>query len=83
MGATELYLGAECAGLHSLSVLEGYQDRGIGSALIEHVCDEAIRSRARKIVLLASTEGQRVYSQREFVEVARFGYWYRSFQRSR
>lgn len=81
VGAIELFLGSECAGLHSLSVLEEYEGRGIGSALVEHVCKEAIRSRARKIVLLASSEGQRLYSQRGFVEVARFGYWYRSFQR--
>jgi len=83
VGATELFLGLECAGLHSLSVQEEYQGRGIGSALIEHVCNQAIAERVGKIVLLASTEGQRVYAQRGFVEVARFGYWYRSFQRSR
>jgi len=53
------------------------------AGIVEHVCQEATRSRARRIVLLASSEGQRLYSQRGFVEVARFGYWYRSFQRFR
>ena len=74
-------LGSESAGIHGLSVLEGYEGRGIGSALIEHVCRDAVRSRARTMVLLATTEGQRLYERRGFREVGRFGYWYRSFQR--
>ena len=82
VGAIELFLGSESAGLHSLSVLEGYEGSGIGSALIEHVCAEAVRSRAKTMVLLASTEGQRLYERRGFTEVGRFGYWYRSFQRA-
>ena len=82
VGATELFLGSESAGLHSLSVLEGYEGGGIGSALIEHVCEDAVRSRAKTMVLLATTEGQRLYERRGFTEVGRFGYWYRSFQRA-
>jgi hypothetical protein len=35
------------------------------------------------MVLLASAKGQRLYEQRGFSEVGRFGYWYRSFQRAR
>jgi GNAT superfamily N-acetyltransferase len=83
IGAIELFLGSESAGLHALTVLDGYQGSGIGSALIEHVCQDAVRSGAKTIVLLASAEGQRLYEQRGFSEVARFGYWYRSFQRAR
>ena len=81
VGAIELFLGSESAGIHSLTVLDGYQGSGIGSALIEHVCADAVRSGAKTMVLLASAEGQRLYEQRGFSEVGRFGYWYRSFQR--
>ena len=77
-----MFLGSESAGIHGLSVLDGYQGNGIGSALIEHVCSDAVRSGARTMVLLATTEGQRLYDRRGFTEVGRFGYWYRSFQRA-
>ena len=83
IGAIELFLGSESAGLHSLTVLDGYQGSGIGSALIEHVCEDAVRSGATTMVLLASADGQRLYERRGFSEVGRFGYWYRSFQRGR
>jgi ribosomal protein S18 acetylase RimI-like enzyme len=81
VGAIEVFLGSESAGIHGLSVLDDYQGRGIGSALIEHACSDAAGSRAKTMVLLATTEGQRLYERRGFTEVARFGYWYRSFQR--
>ncbi len=83
VGAVEVFVGSEGAGIHGLSVLEGFERRGIGSALIDHACHDARRSRATTMVLLATTEGQRLYERRGFTEVARFGYWYRSFQRSR
>jgi ribosomal protein S18 acetylase RimI-like enzyme len=82
VGAIELFLGSESAGIHSLSVLDGYQGNGIGSALIEHGCYDAVQNRATTMVLLATTEGQRLYQRRGFNEVGRFGYWYRSFQRA-
>ena len=81
VGAVELFLGTEAAGIHGLSVLDEYQRRGIGAALIEHACQEATKSGANTMVLLATSEGRRLYEQRGFSEVARFGYWYRSFQR--
>ena len=83
VGAIEIFLGSESAGIHGLSVIDGYEGRGIGSALIEHACADAARSRAKTMVLLATTEGQRLYERRGFTEVGRFGYWYRSFQRAR
>jgi ribosomal protein S18 acetylase RimI-like enzyme len=49
--------------------------------LIEQGCRDAAESGATEIVLLATTEGQRLYERRGFTEVGRFGYWYRSFQR--
>jgi GNAT superfamily N-acetyltransferase len=81
VGAIETFVGETGAGIHGLTVLDAFRGRGIGTALVEHACEDAARSRANTIVLLATTEGQRVYSRRGFVEVARFGYWYRSFQR--
>jgi ribosomal protein S18 acetylase RimI-like enzyme len=81
VGALELFIGKEAAGIHGLSVLDEYQRRGVGSALIEHACAVAAQQGAATMVLLATTEGQRLYIQRGFTEVARFGYWYRSFQR--
>jgi ribosomal protein S18 acetylase RimI-like enzyme len=83
VGAIEVFIGAHGAGIHSLTVLERYQQRGIGSALIEHGCKDARDRGALTIGLLATTEGQRVYMRRGFKEVARFGYWYRSFQNAR
>jgi hypothetical protein len=35
-----------------------------------------------RMALLATSDGQRVYERCKFVEVARFGYWYRSFRSS-
>jgi GNAT superfamily N-acetyltransferase len=82
VGAIEIFLGSESAGIHGLTVVDGCEGKGIGSALIEHACADAARSRATTMVLLASTEGQRLYKRRGFTEVGRFGYWYRSFQRA-
>jgi GNAT superfamily N-acetyltransferase len=82
VGALELFVGKEAAGIHGLSVLDEYQRRGVGSALIEHACAVAAHEGAVTMVLLATTEGQRLYAQRGFAEVASFGYWYRSFQRN-
>jgi len=80
-GSIELFLGSTCAGIHGMSVLERYQRRGIASALIEHACKDLRALGARRLGLLATTEGQQLYLRRGFREVARFGYWYRSFQR--
>jgi ribosomal protein S18 acetylase RimI-like enzyme len=81
VGAIELFHGTDSAGVHALSVPERYQGRGIASALLEAGCKHARDAGYEDMVLLASTEGQRLYQRRGFVEVARFGYWYRSFQR--
>lgn len=81
VGAIELFHGTESAGVHGLSVLDRYQGRGIASALLEEGCREAGNEGFDHVALLATTEGQRLYQRRGFVEVGRFGYWYRSFQR--
>ena len=81
VGAIEVFLGSEIAGIHGLSVLPNCQGRGIGSALVEHDCQDALSAHARTMVLLATSEGQRVYERRGSAEVGRMGYWYRSFQR--
>lgn len=82
VGRTELFIGTECAGIHGLSVSESHQGRGIGSALLERACHEAALAGSRRVVLLATTEGQHLYERRGFTEIARFAYWYRSFQRA-
>ena len=81
VGAIELFAGKDAAGIHGLTVLGPHEGGGIGSALIEHACEEATRQGSRTMVLLASSEGQRLYERRGFTEVGRIGYWYRSFQR--
>jgi GNAT superfamily N-acetyltransferase len=81
VGRTELFIGNECAGIHGLWVREDLQGLGIGSALLERACCEAALAGSSRVVLLATTEGQRLYERRGFTEVARFAYWYRSFQR--
>lgn len=80
-GSIELFVGRECSGIHGLSVLESHQGRGIGSALLERACHDASLAGSRRVALLATSEGQRLYERRGFREVARFDYWYRSFQR--
>jgi GNAT superfamily N-acetyltransferase len=82
VGAIEVFVGSASAGIHGLTVLERFQRRGIASALIESACDDLRATGVPTIGLLATTEGQRLYLQRGFREVARFGYWYRSFQRN-
>jgi GNAT superfamily N-acetyltransferase len=81
LGATLVFVGTECAGLHDVDVLEAYRGRGIGAALVDHACHHAAEQGAPSMVLLATGMGQRVYERSDFSEVARFGYWYRSFQR--
>ena len=80
VGASLLFLGSECSGLHDLTVVERFRGRGIGRALLDHTCLEARRRGATTMALLATSDGQRVYDRAGFEEVARFGYWYRSFQ---
>jgi GNAT superfamily N-acetyltransferase len=81
VGATLVFAGTECAGLHDVDVVEAYRGRGIGVALVNHACQHAAGLGASTMVLLATSDGQRVYERCGFSEVARFGYWYRSFQR--
>ena len=81
VGSIEIFVGSQSAGVHGLSVLEPYQRRGIASALLEHACEDVRALGGRRIGLLATSEGQQVYVHRGFREVARFGCWYRSFQR--
>jgi GNAT superfamily N-acetyltransferase len=84
VGATELFLGKRgSAGVIGMSVLAAYRGRGIGAALLEHVCREAGLRGATTMSLIATSEGEHLYTRRGFTEVARFGYWYRSFQRAR
>jgi GNAT superfamily N-acetyltransferase len=83
VGAIELFLGIDAAGVHGLHVLPAWQGRGVASALLEYVCREAARSGYSSLVLLASSEGQRLYARRGFKDVGRIAYWYRSFQRHR
>ena len=83
VGASELFLGSrKSAGLIGLSVLEQFRGRGIGAALVEHTCLEAASRGALTMSLIATSEGEQLYARRGFEEVARFGYWYRSFQRA-
>lgn len=82
VGASLLFIGEECAGLHDLTVVEELRGRGFGAALLTHTCREALRRGASKMALLATSDGQRVYERCRFTEVARFGYWYRSFRSS-
>ena len=83
VGSSELFLGRrKSAGLIGLTVLEPYRGRGIGTALLEHTCQEAASRGATTLSLIATSEGEQLYARRGFVEVARFAYWYRSFQRA-
>ena len=81
VGATMTFLGSEFAGLHGVDVLEAYRGRGIGAALVDHSSRWAADRGASSIALLATGMGERVYRRCGFEEVARFAYWYRSFQR--
>ena len=81
VGRVELFVGKSCSGIHGLSVDESHQGRGIGSALLERACAEAADAGSPSVVLLATSEGHRLYERRGFAEVAKFAYWYRSFQR--
>jgi predicted N-acetyltransferase YhbS len=81
VGGALLFVGNEVAGLHDLGVPEEFQGRGIGKALVDHASRVAAEAGSPAIVLLATGEGERVYLRCGFTEVARFGYWFKSFQR--
>jgi GNAT superfamily N-acetyltransferase len=83
VGASELFLGSESAGLIGLSVLEARRGQGIGAALLEHTCQQARESGASTMGLIATSDGERLYTRCGFLEVARFGYWYQSLQAAR
>ena len=80
VGSSLLYMGNACAGLHDLSVPMAHRGQGIGAALLEHTCAEAARRGASRMVLLATSDGERVYLRNGFVEVARIAYWYGSLK---
>jgi predicted N-acetyltransferase YhbS len=44
VGAIEVFLGSETAGIHGLSMADRHQGKGIGSALVEHGCRDAVHS---------------------------------------
>ena len=73
VGAIELFLGTDAAGVHGLNVPQAWQGRGVASALLEHVCCDASDSGHSRLVLLASSDGQRLYARRGFREVGRIG----------
>ena len=81
VAASELFIGSESSGLLGLTVLPQHRGQGIGAALLEETCKEAVRCGASTMALIATNDGERLYARRGFSEVARFGYWYRSFQR--
>lgn len=81
VGRVELFVGKECGGIHGLSVDNNHQGRGIGSALLERACAAAAHAGSPSVVLLATSDGHRLYARRGFVTIAEFAYWYRSFQR--
>jgi len=80
VGNTELFVGASHATLNGLHVLASHRGRGFGTALLEQACSEAASRGVATIGLIATNDGERLYSRRGFVEVARVGWWYRSFQ---
>jgi len=80
VGAAELFVGASHATLNGLHVLASHRGRGLGSALLEQACAEASDRGAASIGLIATNDGERLYSRRGFDEAARVGWWYRSFQ---
>jgi GNAT superfamily N-acetyltransferase len=77
IGSSLLFMGAECAGLHDLSVLSAYRGRGFGGAILRHTCNEALARGA--MVLISTSDGEPVYRRNGFDEVGRIAYWYRSF----
>ena len=81
VGAAELFVGPSSATLNGLHVVASLRGRGFGTALLERACREAATRGASTIGLIATNEGERLYSRRGFAEVARVGWWYRSFQR--
>ena len=74
VGHLELFVGSACGGIHGITVDESMQGRGIGSALLDRACQAAAAAGSAQVVLLATTEGERLYTRRGFREVARFGY---------
>jgi GNAT superfamily N-acetyltransferase len=81
VGGAELFLGSEkTAGLLGLSVLHEHRGQGIGAALLEHTCRQALKRGATSLALIATNDGERLYARSGFSEVARFGYWYQSFR---
>lgn len=80
VGSGELFVGKRSAGIIGLFVPQERRGQGIGAAVLEYMCQQARTTGATTIGLIATSEGERLYTRRGFFEVARFGYWYRSFQ---
>ena len=71
VAASELTLGGGVAGLYSISTLEGYRRRGIGSALTRWPLIEAARDGISTAILQASADGVEHLSQDRFQALRR------------
>jgi ribosomal protein S18 acetylase RimI-like enzyme len=72
VGTASLFLYRGNAGIPEFAILKQYQRQGIGTALLQHVCEFACMLDARVIGLGASTQGARFYPQFGFQHVGRY-----------
>jgi GNAT superfamily N-acetyltransferase len=71
------FAAGDVAGIYDMDVWPDFQRRGLGRALLRTVCDAARAAGARRAVLNATPDGERLYSAEGFVHVGRgITYWH-------
>lgn len=78
IGVATVCLGPRVAGVFDVGVLPEHRGRGIGTALVQHLCAFAREHGMIGLALIATGMGERVYRRVGFEEVCRMSYWYSS-----
>lgn len=64
-----LFVGSQTAGIYDMATLAEHRKRGIGSAMFQHLLDDARSSQRSSCVLQASEDGLGIYMQAGFKPV--------------
>ncbi|MBI4661999.1 MAG: GNAT family N-acetyltransferase [Verrucomicrobia bacterium] len=83
VGVGTICLGPRVAGVFDVGVLPDHRGRGIGTALVGHLCAFARERGMSGATLIATGMGEGVYRRAGFEEVCKMSYWYSSLGKHR
>jgi ribosomal protein S18 acetylase RimI-like enzyme len=83
VGTAIIYFSQGNAGIYDVEVLDEFQGRGIGTALLQRVCTFAREQEAELAVLAASEQGVGFYPRFGFEHVGRYPTYYYSIKKQK